>query len=236
LSSYAFFSAKDLDPASVYWPELVDEDSPLSDAICLPLDECAQLCSELRAVGEDCESFEAHEYLPRCFLNVGGSRPSITGRAGTKPSTAEVVEASCAHEWQSNGLMAFENYTFYWWRGNIKAEARPVDPLTSTASLLRFPNLRTLNAGAFKVCFCDGRGGCASPADFAMEVGEIQASGLHCMAGLSCRAQPLGGFSCGVQRRRQAPSWPMVDVPWGTAPTITVSPKLPTAWDKLSLR
>ena len=62
------------------------------------------------------------------------------------------MDASCADEWLSNGLMVSENYTFYWWRGDIPSEARAVAPLTSTPSLLRFPGLRTINAGAFKVC------------------------------------------------------------------------------------
>merc|ERR1719409_421130 len=98
--------------------------SPVSDALCLPQEKCAELCSELRDLGEDCQSFEMHATLPRCFLNVGAARPSITGRAGTTPSTAEVVDASCFDEWTSNGLMDFENYTFYWWRGDIRSEAR----------------------------------------------------------------------------------------------------------------
>ena len=39
LSAYAFFSVQDLDPTAVYWPEVLDADSPLSDALCLPQDE-----------------------------------------------------------------------------------------------------------------------------------------------------------------------------------------------------
>merc|ERR1719171_321684 len=38
-----------------------------TNAICLPREECEDLCT---ALGDECESFDMHAYLPRCYLNT----------------------------------------------------------------------------------------------------------------------------------------------------------------------
>jgi hypothetical protein len=39
--------------------------TPMTNAICLPREECEALCLEI----EDCASIDMHRYLPRCYLN-----------------------------------------------------------------------------------------------------------------------------------------------------------------------
>jgi len=66
-------------------PELSLTDGDDSDALCVTAGECQELCDGLRAAGEECDGYEVHTSLPRCFLNhqhaaFGASRLGPTRR------------------------------------------------------------------------------------------------------------------------------------------------------------
>lgn len=73
----------------------------------------------------------------------------------------------------------------------------------SSSSALLFENL-VLEAGTYKLCFCDVDvigGACSSAHDYTVEVGRVHASGLSCLFGTSgvttaCTDMPSGGYRC----------------------------------------
>jgi hypothetical protein len=115
LTAKGVFNPTDLELTSVYWPEVLESDGELSDALCVEKSVCEEFCNELRAVGEDCGSYEMHATLPRCFLNVAAKQPGVSGMAPAadakklpKPTEDQVRPASCLDEWRSEGLKATE--------------------------------------------------------------------------------------------------------------------------------
>lgn len=71
--------------------------------------------------------------------------------------------------------------------------------------VLRYTPVK-LTAGTYKVCFCDAEvsGQCAEPANFGVEVGTVQVSGIACLLDeprlrhAACYVQHFGGLSCGA--------------------------------------
>mmetsp|Transcript_77638 Transcript_77638/g.177782 ORF Transcript_77638/g.177782 Transcript_77638/m.177782 type:complete len:658 (-) Transcript_77638:256-2229(-) len=158
-------------------------DAPNSTALCLPVSSCLALC----AATPGCSGVDAHETLPRCFVNTAGSCPE-------------------------GGLLAHADYDFH---APVMPQRRLCgrrlqtvqDPGYSCDAVLRFRDLMFRAGGTFKVCFCDHEllapaHRCYASDDYAVELGTVHVSGVSCLLQNSrlrrsaCLPQVHGGLRC----------------------------------------
>jgi hypothetical protein len=99
-------------------------------------------------------------------------------------------------------------------------------PGVSTTYNLRFADLTFTSAGRYKVCFCDSEHGkCESTSDFAVEIGYVHVSGVHCLltvpklGATQCYNQYYGGLSCSAELPNAPVNAPAYPSSYGTFPS-----------------
>jgi len=170
-------------------------DTDASAALCLPRVECTHLCTLL---GDACWGVDMHKENNRCFLQGPGcqAQQDATEDAdgfGFDTSYKLLVKPASGARRLSHIDWASSR------RGNLV-----LNPGVSTPYKLRFTDINFKSAGTFKVCFCDSSngGGCATAADFRIEVGKVHVSGVSCLLSVpklravKCYEQYYGGLSC----------------------------------------
>jgi len=148
-------------------------DSPTSNAVCGDRDLCEYICDNT----PDCVAVDMHAYLPRCFLNSACDNKEVSSDYGIRIKPLR------------------------------RARRLAYDVGSSHTQLLRFEPITFTTGGTFKLCFCDstllGAGEtCSKPADFAVQVGRVHASGVSCLLAepklrtVECESQLYGGMRC----------------------------------------
>merc|ERR1719265_242861 len=149
-------------------------DSPTSNAVCSDRDLCEYMCDN----SPDCIAVDMHAYLPRCFLNSVCDIKEVSSEYGVRMKPSKPTRRLAAE-----------------------------DVGSSHGQLLRFEPITFTTGGTFKLCFCDstllGAGEtCSKPADFAVQVGRVHASGVSCLLAepklrtVECEPQFYGGMRC----------------------------------------
>jgi len=166
-------------------------DGPDSNALCADRALCQLLCDAT----DGCTSYDMAKASSRCFLNsdaCGGHEESLmTDDAGydlyVKPSD----------ETGARRLLP------------------DVDPGFSHTNVLRYQDVGFGSGGSFKVCFCDSKfpSRCDSAADYGVEIGPLQVSGISCLLSdkynrKDCASMPDGGLRC-----YESGTMPIIDHP-----------------------
>jgi hypothetical protein len=158
-------------------------DGATSNALCITLEEAKNLCSRLRSVGVECESFDKHRTRDRVFLNMKGCE-----------ANRNYLKASEDYDWYVNAHDVAKNQR----RLVDAAEEKPMerrlahvkterDWLFSWYELLRYTDIQFNSGGTFKLCFCDSAIAAASSrtchaeSDYSIEIGKIHVSGVSCL-------------------------------------------------------
>jgi hypothetical protein len=171
-------------------------DTSESAALCLPRGECEHLCTLLK---DACYGIDMHDEYPRCFLNGPGCAAQVSAEATTEGLGMDMSYTFLMKE--PIGARKLQSVHVNWAnsnRGNLV-----MLPGVSTTYNLRFNHLTFTSAGTYKVCFCDSEmGDCTSASDFAVDVGQVHVSGVHCLLTVpklratTCYEQYYNGLSC----------------------------------------
>jgi hypothetical protein len=86
----------------------------------------------------------------------------------------------------------------------VEMGSRRLQAVATETDVLRFAPVQ-LDAGKYKVCFCDAEisSDCSAASDFSVEVGTVHVSGVACLLDeprlrhATCYSQHFGGLSCG---------------------------------------
>jgi hypothetical protein len=94
--------------------------TPMTNAICLPREECEALCLEI----EDCASIDMHRYLPRCYLNRLDSNHSTANMKSD--STYDVLLKSTTPGKEEAGAddkrdtyVTYTGKEYPWWMSSV---------------------------------------------------------------------------------------------------------------------
>jgi hypothetical protein len=151
-------------------------DSSSSNALCADEALCKHICDTY----EECKSIDMGREGPRCFLNTATCDDSDSNDATPDPNYDLLIKVI-----DQNGNRKLEST-----KPAPSADERSLLPALpsgySHGKLLIFNSIKFTSGGTFKVCFCDAslledKAGCTGPADYGVEVGEVQASGISCL-------------------------------------------------------
>jgi hypothetical protein len=171
-------------------------DTPDSAALCLPRTECEHLCTLLK---DKCYGIDMHDEYNRCFLNG----PGCAAQVGAE-TTSEGLGQDMSYTFLMKELIGARKLQSVHvnWAGSNRGKLVML-PGVSTKYNLRFNKLTFTSAGTYKVCFCDSEmGACSKPSDFAVDVGQVHVSGVHCLLTVpklratTCYEQYYNGLSC----------------------------------------
>jgi hypothetical protein len=173
-------------------------DTAESAALCLPEVECKSLCALLKGA---CSGVDMHHQYPRCFLNGPGCQGQVSASPGGLGLGYDMSYSFLLKETPSSRRL----HTAVNW-ANSKRGMIVMLPGVSTEHNLRFKDVTFTSPGTYKVCFCDSEmGECAKPKDFAVEVGKVHVSGIHCLLTVpklrttTCYEQYFNGLSCAAK-------------------------------------
>jgi len=199
-------------------------DTEESAALCLPRVECEHLCTLL---GDACFGIDMHESANRCFLNGPGCAAQLSAGQTLVPGEAEGLGYDTSYsflvksELPSRQLQEVQVN----WASSARGEL-VLRPGVSTTYNLRFADLTFTSAGRYKVCFCDSEHGkCESTSDFAVEIGYVHVSGVHCLLTVpklratQCYKQYYGGLSCSAELPNAPVNAPAYPSSYGTFPS-----------------
>jgi hypothetical protein len=192
---------------------LAGYDTPETLALCLSRYECEHLCMLL----DECHSVDMHQTLDRCFLNsytcdthvpqgtegeLGLDEDyTLLVKAGGAAARAPSPGKASTYDWQASQ------------RGHLVGEFEG-----SAAHVLRFAPVE-VEAGTYKVCFCDTEllaagQTCSDAEDYSVELGKVHVSGVACLLEeprlrtAACYGQMYGGLSCSADARQPDPAPP----------------------------
>jgi hypothetical protein len=170
-------------------------DTASSNALCADEALCKHICDTY----EECKSIDMAKDKTRCFLNTDFCDAS-DGVATTPDVNYDLLIKVIDQRRLDSSMPA---------ASEAKRSLLPVMASGySHSKLLIFQDIKFTSGGKFKVCFCDstlvGDDGCTSPADYGVEVGEVQASGISCLLTnplynrKTCVPMASGGLRCYV--------------------------------------
>jgi hypothetical protein len=179
-------------------------DGPTSNAFCADLELCIMLCDN----DDTCKSIDMNEDRSRCFLNVAGPNecqydPLTLSATNSAPDSGYTLLFKQVDQCEARRMTAKPKA-----QPNKRALLETMDFGYSHSKLLRFNDVTFTTGGSFKVCFCDATllppgATCSSSADYGVEIGEVQASGISCLlkdstySRKTCYAmEPHGGLRC----------------------------------------
>jgi hypothetical protein len=153
-------------------------DTPDTNSLCADEALCRLIASRLYSV---VASFDMHQSMPRCFLNVRSAD-------------------ECVHPIDRDEMVRNADYTIH--AAVPPPETTGVSADGSRPNLLRFGPLHLRTAGTFKVCFCDSSlKNCNQRSAYGLAVGMVHVSGVSCLLSAgkqrgACAQQLKGGLRC----------------------------------------
>jgi hypothetical protein len=176
-------------------------DGPTSNAFCADADLCKMLCDN----DDTCRSIDMSTDRTRCFLNVAGPEqceydPHTSSATKSKSDIGYALHFKQVDQCEARRMSTA--------KPSGRALMETMDFEYSHSKLLRYNGITFTTGGSFKACFCDAtllKPGetCSSPADYSVEVGEVQASGISCLlkdatySRKTCyEMKPHGGLRC----------------------------------------
>jgi hypothetical protein len=94
--------------------------TPMTNAICLPREECEALCLEI----EDCASIDMHRYLPRCYLNRvdgnhSGANLIVDSTYDVLVKTATPGKEDAGADSDRDTYVTYTGKEYPWWQTSV---------------------------------------------------------------------------------------------------------------------